>query len=641
MKLSTIITAILAVAGAFSLAVVTQIINPAEKVNALWLVVAAACIFVITYRLYGSFITARVLALDDRRITPSKRMADGRDYYPTNKWVLFGHHFAAIAGAGPLIGPVLASQFGYLPGFLWILVGAALAGGVHDFIILTASMRRNGKSLAQMAKEEVGPITGGAALIAILFILIVAIASLGLAVINSLYSNPWGTFIIGMTVPIALFMGIYMKSIKPANIVWISFLGFFLMFLSVILGKAIPSSPLSSLFNLDKNTLSILLAAYGFIASVLPVWMLLAPRDYLSSFMKIGVIFLLTIGVVSVAPDLNMPPYTKFIHGGGPVIPGTLFPFVFITIACGAISGFHSLISSGTTPKMIEKEGYAKPIGYGAMLVEGFVAVMALIAAGVLIPGDYFAINTKLSFPELASLGFPVHDIKELSSTIGVDLAGRPGGAVSLAVGMASIFSSIPFLKHLMAYWYQFALMFEALFILTTIDAGTRVARYVVQELGGYVYKPFGSLRSMSGSIIASFMVVFAWGYFIYTGSISTIWPMFGTANQLLGMLALCIGTTLIIKMGKAKYIWVTLLPMLFMASTTFTASVELIQDFSLRASKSPDPFTFRINALLMGLMLILAIVVVIDSAVKWYGYLVKKRPIKTTEVITYSTERR
>src|SRR3989304_5460073 len=483
MKLSTIITAILAVAGAFSLAVVTQIINPAEKVNALWLVVAAACIFVITYRLYGSFITARVLALDDRRITPSKRMADGRDYHPTHKWVLFGHHFAAIAGAGPLIGPVLASQFGYLPVFLWILVGAALAGGVHDFIILTASVRRDGKSLAQIAKEEVGPVTGGAALIAILFILTVAIAGLGLAVINSLFYNPWGTFIIGMTIPIALFMGVYLKSVKPARIGGISLLGFALLFLTIILGKVIPSSPLSPLFNLDKNTLSILLAAYGFIASVLPVWMLLAPRDYLSSFMKVGVIFLLTIGVVSFAPDLNMPPYTKFIHGGGPVIPGTLFPFVFITIACGAISGFHSLISSGTTPKMIEKEGYAKPRGYGAMLVEGFVAVMALIAAGVLIPGDYFAINTKLSFPELASLGFPVHDIKELSSTFGVDLAGRPGGAVSLAVGMASIFSSIPFLKHLMAYWYQFALMFEALFILTTIDAGTRVASSVVQEI--------------------------------------------------------------------------------------------------------------------------------------------------------------
>jgi carbon starvation protein len=622
-----------------SFGIVTGIFNPQEKINAIWLITAAACFYILAYRFYGAFLAAKVATLNDMRVTPAYRLHDGRNFYPTNKWVLFGHHFAAIAGAGPLIGPVLASQFGYLPGFLWILVGAALAGGVHDFIILTASMRRDGKSLAQIAKEEVGPITGGAALIAILFILIVAIAGLGLAVINSLFYNPWGTFIIGMTIPIALFMGIYMKSIKPVRIAGISFLGFFLLFLTVVFGKAIPSSPLSSLFNLDKNALTILLAAYGFVASVLPVWMLLAPRDYLSSFMKIGVIFLLAIGVLSVAPDLNMPPLTRFIHGGGPIIPGTLFPFVFITIACGAISGFHSLISSGTTPKMIEKERYARPIGYGAMLVEGFVAIMALIAAGVLIPGDYFAINTKLSFSELASLGFPVHEIKGLSSAVGVDLAGRPGGAVSLAVGMAYIFSSIPFLKHLMAYWYQFALMFEALFILTTIDAGTRVARYVVQELGGYIYKPFGDLRSLTGNIAASFIVVLAWGYFIFTGSISTIWPMFGTANQLLGMLALCIGTTLIIKMGKAKYIWVTLLPMLFMASITFTASLKLIQDFTSKVSTSPDPFAFGVNALLMGIMFVLAIIVVVDSAIKWYGYLVKKRPIKTTEIIVYSTK--
>lgn len=638
-KVSFFLWVFLAIFFSLSFAIVTGIFNPREKVNAIWLITAAACFYILAYRFYGAFLASKIATLNDMRVTPAYRLNDGKNFYPTNKWILFGHHFAAIAGAGPLIGPVLASQFGYLPGFLWILIGAALAGGVHDFIILTASMRRDGKSLSQIGKEEVGPITGVASLIAILFILIVAIAGLGLAVINSLFYNPWGTFIIGMTIPIALFMGLYLKSIKPVRIGGISFFGFALLFLTVILGKAIPSSPFSSLFNQDKNTLSVMLAIYGFVASVLPVWMLLAPRDYLSSFMKIGVILFLAVGVLSIAPDLNMPPLTRFIHGGGPIIPGTLFPFVFITIACGAISGFHSLISSGTTSKMIEKERYARPIGYGAMLVEGFVAIMALIAAGVLIPGDYFAINTKLSFSELASLGFPVHEIKELSATIGVDLAGRPGGAVSLAVGMASIFSSIPFLKHFMAYWYQFALMFEALFILTTIDAGTRVARYVVQELGGYIHKPFGDLRSLPGSIIASLIVVFAWGYFICTGSISTIWPMFGAANQILGMLALCIGTTLIIKMGKAKYIWVTLLPMLFMASTTFTASLKLIQDFTLKASTSPDPFVFRINALLMGAMFVLAVVVVVDSVIKWYGYLVKKRPIKTTEVAVYSTK--
>jgi carbon starvation protein len=639
-KLTFIIWIFLAILFALSFAIVTGIFNPQEKINAIWLITAAACFYILAYRFYGAFLAAKVATLDNMRLTPAYRLNDGKNFYPTNKWVLFGHHFAAIAGAGPLIGPVLASQFGYLPGFLWILIGAALAGGVHDFIILTASMRRDGKSLAQIAKEEVGQITGGAALIAILFILIVAIAGLGLAVINSLFYNPWGTFIIGMTIPIALFMGVYMKSIKPARIGSISFFGFLMFFLTVIFGRTISLSPASTIFNLDKNTLSMFLASYGFVASVLPVWMLLAPRDYLSSFMKIGVILLLTLGVLSVAPSLNMPPLTRFIHGGGPIIPGTLFPFVFITIACGAISGFHSLISSGTTPKMIEKENYARPLGYGAMLVEGFVAVMALIAAGVLIPGDYFAINTRLSFSELASLGFPVQEITKLSSMIGVDLTGRPGGAVSLAVGMAYIFSSIPFLKHLMAYWYQFALMFEALFILTTIDAGTRVARYVIQELGGYIYKPFGNLRSIYGNITASFIVVFAWGYFIYNGSISTIWPMFGTANQLLGMIALCIGTTLIIKMGKAKYIWVTLLPMLFMASITLTASIKLIQDFTSKASTSPDPFAFSINAFLMGVMLVLSVVVVVDSVIKWYCYLTKKRSIKTTEVVIYSAKR-
>ncbi len=638
-KLSFLLWIFLAILFSLSFAIVTGIFNPSEKINAIWLITAAACFYLLAYRFYGAFLAAKVATLNDQRMTPAHILYDGKNFYPTNKWVLFGHHFAAIAGAGPLIGPVLASQFGYLPGFLWILIGAALAGGVHDFIILTASMRRNGKSLAQIAREEVDPITGGAALIAILFILIVAIAGLGLAVINSLFYNPWGTFIIGMTIPIAFFMGIYMKSMKPNKVAWVSFFGITMLFFTVIFGRAIPSSPIGSFLNLDKNELSILLAAYGFIASVLPVWLLLAPRDYLSSFMKIGVIFLLAVGVLSVAPNLNMPPLTRFIHGGGPIIPGTLFPFVFITIACGAISGFHSLISSGTTPKMIGKERYARPIGYGAMLVEGFVAVMALIAASVLIPGDYFAINTNLSFLEIESLGFPIHEINNISSTIGVELAGRPGGAVSLAVGMAYIFSSIPFLKHLMAYWYQFALMFEALFILTTIDAGTRVARYIVQEIGGYVYKPFGDLRSLYGNIVASIIVVIAWGYFIYTGSISTIWPMFGTANQLLGMLALCIGTTLLIKMGKAKYIWVTLLPMLFMASITFTASVHLIQDFSLKASTSPDPFKFILNALLMTVMLLLAIIVVVSSAVKWYGYLVRKMPIKTTEVIVYPAQ--
>jgi len=619
MKYKKLIWILLGILFIVSFAVITGIFKPDEKINASWLIIAAICFYTLAYRFYGAFIAAKVLTLNDLNVTPAYRLNDGKNFYPINKWVLFGHHFAAIAGAGPLIGPVLAAQFGYLPGFLWILIGAVVAGGVHDFIILVASIRKDGKSLAMIAKEEVGPITGTASLIAILFILIIAIAGLGLAFINSLFHNPWGAFIIATTIPIALFMGVYMKSIRPGKIFEISIIGSILLILTVIAGRYIPGSSLSFIFDLDKNTLTVLLAIYGFVASVLPVWMLLAPRDYLSSFMKIGVIFLLGVGVLAVSPNLNMPPLTNFINGGGPIIPGHLFPFVFITIACGAISGFHSLISSGTTSKMIENERYALPIGYGAMLVEGFVSIMALIAASVLMPGDYFAINTKLPFNEIALLGFPVHEIGKLSSLIGVDLAGRPGGAVSLAVGMAYIFSSIPFLNHLMAYWYQFALMFEAFFILTTIDAGTRVARYVVQELGSYAYKPFGDLKSLPGNITASLLVVFAWGYFIYTGSVSTIWPMFGTANQLLGMLALCIGTMFIIKMGKIKYIWITLIPMTFMLIITFTAAIDLIKTF---VAKIPaDPVTFGLNTILMGLMLVLAIIILIDSLTKWYKY--------------------
>ena len=625
-----------AVLFAIAFAMVTGIFNPQEHINALWLVVAAGCFFTLAYRFYGAFLAAKVLSLDDRRITPAFRLNDGKNFYPTNKWVLFGHHFAAIAGAGPLIGPVLAAQFGYLPGFLWILIGAVLAGGVHDFVILVASIRRDGKSLTQIAREEVGPLTGGAALVAILFILIVAMAGLGLAVINALFRNPWGAFIIAMTIPIAFFMGIYMKSLRPNKVLEVSLIGITLLIFTVVLGSAVPSSPIAFMFDFDKNALTFLLAVYGFVASVLPVWMLLAPRDYLSSFMKIGVIVLLALGVVMVHPQLLMPPLTKFIHGGGPIIPGAIFPFVFITIACGALSGFHSLIASGTTPKMIEKESYARAIGYGAMLVEGFVAVIALIAASVLIPGDYFAINSKLSFAELANLGFPVAKIKELSSMIGITLEGRPGGAVSLAVGMAFIFSSIPFLKNLMAYWYQFALMFEALFILTTLDAGTRVARYMVQELGGYVYKPFGNLSSFIGNIAASFVVVIAWGYLILTGSISSIWPIFGTANQLLGMLALCIGTTIIIKMGKARYVWITLVPLLFVATTTFTAAFMLLKKYFIPVPSSFLDFFFslKLDAFLVAMMLCLALVIVIDSVIKWCRFFLSEKPTARTETM-------
>ncbi|HLB05869.1 MAG TPA: carbon starvation CstA family protein [Thermodesulfobacteriota bacterium] len=641
MNMMKIVLLIISFIGAFALAVVTQIFQPAEKVNALWLVIAAACFFVISYRLYGTFICAKVLSLNDKIVPPSKRLTDGRDYHPTHKWVLFGHHFAAIAGAGPLIGPVLAAQFGYLPGFLWILIGASIGGAVHDTVILAASVRRNGRSLAQIAKDEVGPVAGVTAAIAILFIIIVALGGLGLAVVNALSHSAWGTFTIGATIPIALFMGLYLYKIRPGRVGEVTSIGVAALILAVFLGGFIPGSTLEPYFNLDKNLLVFLMALYGFVASVLPVWMLLCPRDYLSTYMKIGTVLILAVGVISLAPDLHMPPVTRFVHGGGPIIPGTLFPFMFITIACGAISGFHSLVSSGTTPKMIESESEIKMIGFGAMLTEGFVAVIAVIAASILIPGDYFAINTKLPFDKLAEMGFPVSRIAELSQAVGTDVAGRPGGAVSLAVGMASIFSSLPGMKGLMPYWYNFALMFEALFILTTVDTGTRVARFILQELGSYAYKPLGKTDWIPGTIFTSLLVVGSWGYLIYSGSISTIWPMFGVANQLLAAIAFCVGTTIIIKMNKLKYAWVTFIPMLFMFVTTLTASYQLFYMFMGKAAAATptDAFTFKLDAALVALMATLAVIALVDSVHKWYGYLAGKREIVTSEIVEWATE--
>lgn len=629
---------VLSLLGTFALAVVTQLYHPAEKVNALWLVVAAACFYVIAYRLYGSFLTAKVLTTDSRAITPAHRLNDGRDFHPTNKWVLFGHHFAAIAGAGPLIGPILAAQFGYLPGFLWILIGSILGGGVHDLVILAASVRRNGRSLAQIAKDEVGPVAGVTAAIAIFFIIIVALAGLGLAVVNALTHSAWGAFTIGSTIPIALLMGLYLYKWRPGKVVEVSVIGVFLLILAVVLGRYIPGSALEPYFNLDRSTIEIIIAIYGFTASVLPVWLLLAPRDYLSTYMKIGTVLILAIGVILLAPNLHMPAVTNFVHGGGPIIPGKIFPFMFITIACGAISGFHSLVSSGTTPKMIESEKEIKLIGYGAMLSEGFVAVIAVIAASILIPGDYFAINTHLSFEQIAALGFPVSHIEELSRTVGVNVAGRPGGAVSLAVGMASIFSGLPGMKSLMPYWYNFALMFEALFILTTVDAGTRVARFILQELGGYAYKPLARTNWLPGTVFASLFVVCSWALLIHSGSVSTIWPMFGVANQLLAVIAFCIGTTLIIKAEKLKYIWVTLIPMLFMTATTLTAAYELFFIFLDKAAATPAAaLTFKINAVLVSVMATLVLVAVGDSVYKWIGYISGKREIISSEVVEWA----
>jgi carbon starvation protein len=520
---------------------------------------------------------------------------------------------------------MLAAQFGYLPGFLWILIGAALGGAVHDMVILTASVRRHGRSLAQIAKDEIGPVGGLAASFAIIFIIIVALAGLGLAVVNALTKSPWGTFTIAVTVPIALFMGLYLYRIRPGKVGEVSAIGFVLLLAAVIIGRFIPGSILEPFFDLSKNQLVISIALYGFIASVLPVWMLLCPRDYLSTYMKIGTVLLLAVGVIFIAPAIQMPAVTRFVNGGGPVIPGKIFPFMFITIACGAISGFHALISSGTTPKMIMSERDIPVIGFGAMLAEGFVAMMALIAATVLIPGDYFAINTRLSFDALAGLGFPVSRVTELSALVGTDVVGRPGGAVSLAVGMASILSGIPGMKGLMAYWYNFALMFEALFILTTVDTGTRVARFLLQELGSRVYAPLGRQRWMPGIIVTSFLVVAAWAYLIHSGSISTIWPMFGVSNQLLAAIAFGVGTTVIIKSGKVRYAWTTFVPMLFMFLTTLTASWELIgifRDKAAKAASAAEAITFRIDAFLVLLMAALAVIALADMLYTWYGYI-------------------
>lgn len=627
---------LLAVACAVAFGFVTGLFNPDEKVNGLWLVVAAACFYVLAFRFYGRFLARQVVELDDQRVTPAHRLQDGKNFYPANKYVLFGHHFAAIAGAGPLLGPVLAAQFGFLPGFLWLVIGAVLAGAVQDFIVLVASMRRNGRSLPEIARDEVGVITGTTSAVAVLFIVVVALAGLGLAVVNALYRNAWGTFTIAMTIPIGFLMGFYLQKFRPGRVGEMTAIGVVLLLLAVVAGRVVAQSDFAGWFHFERPTLVWLLAGYGFLASILPGWMLLDPRGYLSTFMKIGVVLLLGVGVIVMAPTIEMPRVTAFVHGGGPIIPGTLFPFLFITIACGAISGFHSLVASGTTPKMIARESYAV-VGYGAMLMESFVGVMALIAASVLVPGDYLAINTLLSADALAAMGFPTDRLAELSRLVEVEVAGRPGGAVSLAVGMASIFAGLPGMAHLMAYWYQFALLFEALFILTTIDAGTRVARYLVQEMGGRVYAPLRRFAWWPGVIASSAAVVGAWGYLIGTGSISTIWPMFGAANQLLGTLALCIGTTVLIKMNKARYLWITVGPMLFVGAITLTGSYELLVLFLNEAAVAGDSgqaFSLYLDAALVGVVALLALIVLVDSVRQWYSYLIQGRPFTSSEVV-------
>ncbi|HMV33095.1 MAG TPA: carbon starvation CstA family protein, partial [Gemmatimonadales bacterium] len=560
-----------------------------ETVSAAWLILAAVGTYLIAYRFYSRFLATRVFGLDNRRATPAERLGNGRDFVPTTRWVLFGHHFAAISGAGPLIGPVLAAQFGYLPGTLWIVFGVVLAGAVQDFTILVGSMRRDGKSLGQMAKEEIGAFTGLAAMVAILAIMIILLAVLALVVVNALRDSPWGLFTISCTIPIAMVMGFWMKAWRPGRTLEASAAGVVLLLLALVGGQQVAASPtLAPLFTWTPVTLALALVAYGFVASVLPVWMLLAPRDYLSTFMKIGTIVLLAATILIELPDLKLPALTRFIDGTGPVFAGKLFPFAFITIACGAISGFHALVASGTTPKMVRREEDARLIGYGGMLMESFVAVMAMCAAAVLDPGVYFAINVPLAklggnavaaAETIRGWGFAVtpEQMDALARQVGeATLLGRTGGAPSLAVGMATLFSGA-FGEHLLALWYHFAIMFEALFILTTIDAGTRVGRFMLQELAGHVWAPLGRTSWYPSIVLSSLLVVLGWGWFLVQGvldplgGINSLWPLFGISNQLLASVALCVGTTLIIKAGRARYAWATLLPLAWLLVVTLT----------------------------------------------------------------------
>jgi len=596
--------------------------------NTFPVLLGALCVYAIAYRYYSAFIAAKALVLDDRRTTPAHAFKDGHNYVASPKWVLFGHHFAAIAGAGPLVGPTLAAQFGFAPGFLWLLIGAVLAGCVQDFTVLVASIRHRGRSLAEIARTEISPFAGLVAMIAVLFILLVTLAGLGIVVVNALANSPWGVFTIGATVPIALIMGIWMFRSHAGKITVTgpSIFGVVLLISAVAAGHWFAQTGAAGALTFSPHQITFLMMAYGFIASVLPVWLLLEPRDYLSTYVKLGTIAILIVGVFIVHPDIRFPAFTQYIHGGGPIIKGNLFPFLFVTIACGAISGFHSLVSSGTTPKMLDKETDARFIGYGAMLCESLVGVLALIAATSMHPGDYFAINTPAGV--FAKLGLHTVNLDMFSREVGEKLAGRTGGAVSLAVGMAQIFKGLPGMDRLMAYWYHYAIMFEALFILTTVDTGTRVARYVLQELMGRVHKPFANSAWLPGNLVATSCVVGGWGYLIYTGTISTIWPLFGTGNQLLATIALSITTTFLINMGKAKYALITAIPMCFVGVTTITAGVLSIRNiFWPLTSKPGQMFTGYLDSTLMAIFIAGVVLVVFDAVRRWVSVLNGAQP--------------
>jgi carbon starvation protein len=650
-----------AISGLGAAAIGVLALSRGEPINAAWLLTAALCSYAVGYRFYSKFLATRVFGLDDRRATPAERHNNGRDFVPTNRWVLYGHHFAAIAGAGPLVGPVLAAQFGFLPGTLWLLIGVVLAGAVQDFTILFCSLRRDGKSLGQMAKEEVNETAGIAGMLAVLLIMIILLAVLALIVVNALKASPWGLFTIACTIPIALLMGWWMKQWRPGRVGEASVVGAVLLLVALVGGGYVASHPsVAGVFTHSGTSLTWMMIAYGFLASVLPVWMLLTPRDYLSTFLKITTIFVLALAIFIVLPQLKMPALTVFAQlGEGPVFAGKVFPFAFITIACGAISGFHSLIASGTTPKMIARESDARFIGYGGMLMESFVGVMAMIAACILDPGVYFAMNTTpaalaQAADVLQHVGFVVSPdaMQQLAARMGEQtLVGRSGGAPSLAVGMAQIFSSVTQVlggRAFDALWYHFAIMFEALFILTTIDAGTRVGRFMLQEVLAHVWPKFGQTSWYPSVLVSSAGIAAAWGYFLYQGvvdplgGINSLWPLFGIANQLLAAVALCVGTTIIIKMGRARYAWVTLIPLAWLVTVTMTAGVEkvfapepklgfLAHAASLAGSTNPNAgrliFNDRLDAGMALLFMTIVGLLLISSVREWWLVLSKRKP--------------
>ena len=654
-------------AGAGALAAIA--LERDEPINATWLIVASVCCYLVGYRFYSAFLAAKVLALDDARATPAERLDDGRDYVPTNKWVLMGHHFAAIAGPGPLIGPTLAAQFGYLPGTLWIIVGAVLGGCVQDFIVLFGSIRRDGKSLGQMAREEVSKLSGMVALFAVLAIMIILLAAVALVVVNALKASPWATYTMALSMPIAVFIGLYLRFWRPGRVIEGTVIGVGMLLFAVVSGEWVAASSYwAGVFTLSGTTLALAVILYGLAASVLPVWLLLAPRDYLSAFIKVGVVFILALGILYARPDLHMPALTRFTDGMGPVFAGGVFPFCFITIACGAVSGFHSLISSGTTPKMIRRESQARMIGYGSMLLESFVGVMAMIAACVLQPGVYFAINSPAGMigrtvesaaTTITGWGFAVEPatIERLTRLVGEEtLLSRVGGAPSLAVGMAQIFSDTIGGEAMIAVWYHFAIMFEVLFILTVLDAGTRVGRFMLQDLLGHFWAPMGRVGWMPGVWLASILVVGAWGHFLYQGvldplgGINSLWPLFGIANQLLATVALVVMTTILIKMGRLRYLWVTLAPAVWLVAVTMTASYQKVfspeprigflahaRELAQQMAAGAIPperiaetqrllWNNQLNAAVTGLLAALVLVVVLSAAWEWYRLLSGQR---------------